>query len=295
MTNTIAQIFSRKTIWLAVVACTIGFFPLRGMSDDEVWVEQAELRRRVIDAFKPPRECKSLHRDNRIWIHRNEQVVILDGYIAQTQVPLELFACPTGTKEHESIVAVFARAQSVHAGLLAIDAKPGSTATFEPFKPATGTTVRIYALWIDNDGKTQGSLAQNWIRRMGTKKPMYWDWVFAGSKIHKDDEGKEHYLGDSGELISVSNFSTSTMDLAVRSEQSNANLLFEAFTERIPRRNTPVRLVITITDEAPYGILELGDDSLNAKEPKHISDQVPESVMQFLVPAKKKTVVDAPK
>ena len=113
---------------------------------------------------------------------------------------------------------------------------------------------------------------------------MYWDWVFAGSKIYKDEDGKEHYLGDSGELISVSNFATSTLDVAVRSEQSNASLIFEAFTERIPPKFTPVRLVLTLTDEPPFGSYETDSDHSkeNKVEPKYLSAKVPDNIMQFL-------------
>ena len=256
----------------------------------------------VNDQFEPPKDGKLLHRENRIWINKDEQVVVLDGYVVQRSVPLELFACPAGTKEHEAVVAVFAKSQLVHAGLLAIGAKAGSTASFEPFKPAHGTTIRAYVLWLDEEGKTKGTLAQNWIRKSGTKKAMSWDWVFAGSKIYKDEEGNEHYLGDSGELISVSNFSTSTMDVAVQSEQSNAALMFEAYTDRIPPRNTPVRLVLTLLDEPPYSETDSDSTTPNSKEakekakddvkedtksdksePKHLTAKVDDTILKMLV------------
>jgi hypothetical protein len=270
---------------LGLLVCWIGLAfvdPRCGFAQEEnAWKSADDLRKMVADRFEEPMDSKSLHRENRIWINRDEQAVILDGYVAQRQVPLELFACPVGTKEHESIVAVFSRPQMVHAGLLAVNAKPGSTVTFEPFKPAHGTTIRIYALWLDESGKTQGTLAQNWIRQAGTKKPMVWDWVFAGSKIYKDEDGKEHYLGDGGELISVSNFNTSTIDVSVKSDQSNANLLFEAFTDHVPAKYTPVRLVLTLTDEAPYAN-EQAEPSKEVKLPKYLSEKVPQNVLKLL-------------
>ena len=282
--------FPNKSWWLRSFGIAIAFAfatcsaVLLHCSADDGWKNSAELQKLIVERFDEPKDCKLLHRENRIWINRDEQVVILDGYVAQREVPLEMFACPVGTKEHESVVAVLARSQLVHAGLLAINAKPGSTATFEPFKPAKGTTVRVYVLWLDSTGKTKGTLAQNWIRRSGTRNSMYWDWVFAGSKIYKDEDGKEHYLGDSGELISVSNFATSTLDVAVRSEQSNASLIFEAFTERIPPKFTPVRLVLTLTDEPPFGSSETDSDHSkeNKVEPKYLSAKVPDNIMQFL-------------
>jgi hypothetical protein len=279
---------SKRTFAVVTIGLLLGpiLCPQSRVHSDDAWVSPEELRVRVSETFDPPKDCKSLHPKNRIWINREDQIVVLDGYVVQRQVPLELFACPTGSKEHEAVVGVLARAQTVHAGLLAINAKPGSPASFEPFKPASGTTVRVYVLWFDSDNKPQGTLAQNWVRRVDNHKPMVWDWVFAGSKIYKDDQGKEHYLGDSGELISVSNFTTSTMDVAVKSEQANANLLFEAFTERIPKRDTPIRLVLTLTDEPPYGSVDVGDDPDKLKEPDHLSEKVPENIMQLLVPGK---------
>ncbi len=271
------------------IACTVVsiFIETKTVhSFDDGWKSKPELQKLVTDRFEEPMDGKPLHRENRIWINRDEQFVILDGYVVQRDVQLELFACPAETKDHEAVVAVFSRAQLVHAGLLAVNAQPGSTATFEPFKPAHGTTIRAYVLWLDDEGKTKGTLAQNWIRKTGTKKSMVWDWVFAGSKIYKDDEGKEHYLGDSGELISVSNFTTSTMDVAVQSEQSNANLVFEAFTERIPPKFTPVRLVLTLSDEPPFSGSEQPPKEPTKQEiaeRKHLTDPVSEKILKLLV------------
>lgn len=274
-----------------LIVFNVAFFGLdaRAQSDD-FWMTTEELRKRVEEAFEVPEDCKALHPKNRIWINRDEQFVIMDGYIVQRDVPLELFACPAGSKEHEAIVAVIARAQNVHAGLLAIGAKPGRPASFDPFKPATGTTVRIYALWLDEEGKKKATIAQNWVRRLDNKKAMTWDWVFAGSQMYKDEEGKTHYLGDSGELISVSNFTTSTMDVAVRSDQANSSLMFEGFTDRIPPRNSPVRLVITLSDDTPFGtdMSEATEKDAKEKEPAFLKEEVPASVLKCLEPKKKK-------
>jgi hypothetical protein len=67
------------------------------------------------------------------------------------------------------------------------------------------------------------------------------------------DTGTEQYLAESGDLICVSNFTTATLDLPIRSSQANSSLLFTAFTDRIPPEQTPVRLVLTVQpdDAAP--------------------------------------------
>lgn len=255
------------------------------VQEEEGWLSREELRARVDKTLPIPKEVRSLHPKNRIWMERNDQVVIADGYIAQQAAQLEMFACPAGTKEHESIVAVFPRSQLVHAGLLAIGAKPGSPAKFEPFQAAKGATIRIYALWYDVKGKRQATIAQKWVRNSRTKENLKSDWVFAGSREYKDEYSKEvQYLADSGELVCVANFGTSTLDLVVESEQANSNLVFDAFTERIPKRNTPVRLVFHLSPDNPHS----ADLDKTSEEPDFLKEPVPDFILKYLVekPAK---------
>ena len=64
-------------------------------------------------------------------------------------------------------------------------------------------------------------------------------WVFAGSGFWKDDEtGQEHYKANAGDLICVSNFPTATLDLPVKSTDSNDDLQFVPFTEHVPAQFT---------------------------------------------------------
>lgn len=203
---------------------------------------------------EPPKslpEPKGLVRMNpkdEVWIDMKKKRVVVGGRIALNRGMLEMFACPKGTKEHESVVSVNALAQTVHAALLAIGAKSGKPAQYDPeYKPASGDVIQVTVLWEDEQGKPHNIQAQQWIRQVKTKKPMSQQWVFAGSGFWKDeDTGREHYLAESGELICVSNFSTATMDVNVESSQSNAGLLFEAWTERIPPLGAPVRLVLEV-------------------------------------------------
>ena len=76
--------------------------------------------------------------------------------------------------------------------------------------------------------------------------PLEHDWIFAGSRIVSDPEtGKEFYVADrSGEIVCVSNFPTALIDLPVESSAENAQLGFEAATENIPAKGTPVRVIL---------------------------------------------------
>jgi hypothetical protein len=157
-----------------------------------------------------------------------------------------MFACPKGTKEHESVVSLNCKAEEVHAGLLAAGGKPGAPVSFNPeYKAASGQTIDVYVLWKDAEGGKHQARAQDWIRDFKTKKAMAHDWVFAGSGFWKDEgTGEQHYKANAGDLICVSNFATAMLDLPVESSQANADLAFEAFSDRIPPRGTKVRVVL---------------------------------------------------
>ena len=157
-----------------------------------------------------------------------------------------MFACPRGTKEYESVVAVDSSAQLVHTGLLAIGAKPGSPMQFDPkYVPAQGPIIDVTVEWFDENGQLRSQPAQDWVRHVPTGKALEHDFVFGGSGFWEDPEsGQRFYRAEGGELICVSNFSTATLDLPIASTQDNTNLMFNAFTERIPALGTPIRLIL---------------------------------------------------
>ncbi|WP_166831505.1 YdjY domain-containing protein [Thalassoroseus pseudoceratinae] len=75
------------------------------------------------------------------------------------------------------------------------------------------------------------------------------DWVFCGSGFYVvpdgPDKGKRIYQAESGDFICVANFATAMIDVGVESSASGSgNLLYEAWTERIPPKDTIVTLEI---------------------------------------------------
>jgi len=187
-----------------------------------------------------------LSKTGDVWLDTKRKAVVVDGQVCLREGQLEMFACPKGTKEHESIVSLNCRAQEVHAGLLAAGAKPGSPVSFQPeYKPATGQIIDVYVLWKDAAGEKRQVRAQDWIKDTKTQKAMTYDWVFAGSGFWKDQEtGQEYYRANDGDLICVSNFTTAMLDLPVASSQANDELMFEAFAQHVPPRGTKVRMVL---------------------------------------------------
>ncbi len=189
---------------------------------------------------------KKITKDHDVYLDLKRKAVVIDGEVCLREGQLEMFACPKGTKEHESVVSLNCTAEQAHAALLAVGAAPGTTVMFNPeYKPATGPIIDVWVLWLGEKGEKHKVRAQEWVKNAKTEKEMSFDWVFAGSGFWTDeDTGKVHYMANSGDLICVSNFNTATLDLPVESSQANASLLFTAFTERIPPRGTKIRVVM---------------------------------------------------
>jgi hypothetical protein len=211
---------------------------------------QARLAK-VEKTFGDPPNLKRLAEKDRIWVDVKKHLVVVDGYVAIRNGQLEMFACPAGTKEHESVVGLFSKAKYVHTALLAAGARTGKPVQWEPkFEPPSGSEIEIYALWFDNEGKKQAIDARKWVRQLG-KDTLQVNWVFAGSSLWKDpDTGEERYMAESGDMVCLSNFTTAMLDIPIQSSQANSGLLFVANTDRIPPEGTPVRLVFKVVKPA---------------------------------------------
>ncbi len=80
-------------------------------------------------------------------------------------------------------------------------------------------------------------------------------WVFAGSAFYeekKDGQTIRYYQAEGGDVICVANFPTAMLDINRKSSASGEdNLLYEAWTERIPPIGTEVTIeLIPVTDKA---------------------------------------------
>jgi hypothetical protein len=192
-------------------------------------------------------ELRRLSPTEEVWIDRDRKEVVVGGVVALDDGPIEVFACPEKTKEHEAVVAARSSARLIHAALLAIGLEPGSPVRFRPdYEPARGPAVAVRMRWTDEAGAVQECRAQEWVRDARTGAPLAAEWVFAGSGWwHDPRDGTASYLADAGELVCVSNFSTAMLDLPIESSQANDALLFEAFAERVPPTGTPVEMILS--------------------------------------------------
>ncbi|MFN7766924.1 MAG: YdjY domain-containing protein [Planctomycetaceae bacterium] len=87
--------------------------------------------------------------------------------------------------------------------------------------------------------------AISFFHERGQSRGMRADWVFVGSVLGVDETtGEKSYAAEEGQYICVSNFPTAMIDIALRSSDQAAELAFEAWTEKIPPKGTPVTLEI---------------------------------------------------
>ena len=260
------------------IACTFLMFACIAGGKTAAQYESREVRQaRVEKTFADPPNMKRLAQKDRVWVDVKKHLVVVDGYIALRQGQLEMFACPSGTKEHESVVGVLAKAQQVHAALLAAGARVGKPVQWEPtFVPPSGGEIEIHVLWFDKEGKKQAIDARKWVKHMGTDKTLEVNWVFAGSGLWKDpDTGEQRYLAESGDLVCLSNFTTATLDIPIQSSQANSGLLFAANTDLIPPEGTPVRLVFKVvqpeTSKADSAPATTGNTSSDKKPSANVA------------------------
>jgi hypothetical protein len=169
------------------------------------------------------------------------------GFVAEVclrEGPLEVFLCKQGTKEHEAILRSEFDARKVHELLLLAGATPGTPtqfidpATNEPkFKAATGTPVRVLVHYRKG-GKTHTHPAQEWVWNSAKKRPLEANhWVFAGSVLLKDPDRPDappFYAANSGEVIALSNFPYSMLEVPMEISKDDAQLNYEAKSDRIP-------------------------------------------------------------
>lgn len=199
-------------------------------------------------AMDPPPGTRCLDPERPVWVDPEAEKVFVDGTVVLREGFLEMFACPRGTKEHESVVAVDCKAMVLHTALLAIGAEPGKPVRYQPeYRPPSGDEIEVGLEWIDEHGAKQSARAQDWVRHSKTGKAMQLPFVFAGSVFQTDAAtGRRHYLAEQGDLICVSNFGDAMLDVPAPSSKSNDALWYEPFTEHIPPVDTPVRLVLRV-------------------------------------------------
>lgn len=223
-----------------------------GANDENRRDAEARTRRAVEETVSAtvdePEKLRRLDKTAPIWVSSDRKRVVLGGVVCLREGPLEFFACRRGSKEHESVVSLDVAPHLICAALLAVGAKQGKPAKFDPeFVPPTGEEIEIELRWRDAASETVRKVrAQETVRVAETGREMTAPWVFTGGLFGVDAEGKKYYLANvTGEIFGVSNFPGSVLDVPFESSSDNALLTFEANTDKIPPTGTPTALILT--------------------------------------------------
>ncbi len=198
--------------------------------------------------YDDPSSLKKLDKTAPIWVSKDRKRVALGGEVCLREGLLEFFACRRDSKEHESIVSLDVPPHLIHASLLAIGAKQGAPAKYDPvFVAPTGEEIEIEVLWTDEkSGGIVKRRAQELVLENESGETMRASWVFTGGLFGVDPDGKKYYLANvTGEVIGVSNFPGSVLDVPFESSSDNASLSYAPNAKNIPPVGTKVLLLLS--------------------------------------------------
>lgn len=95
-----------------------------------------------------------------------------------------------------------------------------------------------------DDDEYQKAIEEFYVKSQS--QPVTVDFVFTGSHMTKrTEEGPEFYAAEDGYLICVANFASATIDVKAASSASDGNRSYEAKSDIVPPRNTPVILEVS--------------------------------------------------
>lgn len=201
-------------------------------------------------------------------INLPQRCVDVDATLCLAQGGLELVVCTKNSKEHESIVAIDAKAMHVHTALLLLGAKAGNPAMRKPMDgkngedgrwidvPPSGDPVDVFLVFKNPNGKMVEHPINDFIVQStsdsdpgGTTtsdKPIKFPthtFIFAGSILAGEGAGPRHYLSDeSGDVISLVTFGDELLCLPDFHSQDNSELMWEVDSTNLPPVGTKIVL-----------------------------------------------------
>lgn len=212
-----------------------------------------------------------------ITIDAKNKRVDVDATVTLDQGLLEVIACTNDSREHESIVVVKAAPTHIHAALLLLGAKNGHPAMAKPTNeaqtefvhlPPRGDPISVSMVIKDEKGKETERPISDFIEQadrgfneLDTEpeqkkkeeaddpKEIFKAFVFAGSHVFEDDDGKRHYLADfNGNVISISTFGDEVLCLPWVQSKNNGDLVWQVNDKHLPKVGTAVKLRLTVLD-----------------------------------------------
>ena len=247
----LAMKLPRVSIHVILFAALLASRSAAGADEAESPPKPRDLGPPLVDNVK---ELKQLGK-NAAWLDPKNKQIVLVGETCRAGYGLE-FLVTTRQRAYESVIVIDPHREpnkptvfeQIQASMLLLGAKPGHPAYYdsktEKTTVADGDEVAIEVRWKDKNGKTQSADARTWIRDVKTKKSPTMNWVFAGSLMVKDEEGKNHFLGNYGDFICVLNNPHAMFDLPIVSTSAIDSRLFEGNADAMPPPETPVTIIL---------------------------------------------------
>jgi hypothetical protein len=215
----------------------------------------------------PSGKLVPLNKQETVLLDAEGKRLVLKGEVCLREGLLEMLACLKQTKEHESILSVATKAQTVHAGLLALGAEPGEGVRFIPeFRPPTGQKIDIVLTWKDEEGKLHRAPAQSWVRH-ATRRYFIEPLARLPAEVKLPDDKNLKYDEKRGEMLWYGPMSEEDRDLFLSLSKDRAyQKVIRSFFEQTKLREMKADFVFTgsafFTDEKTgeqYYQAEAGD------------------------------------
>lgn len=173
--------------------------------------------------------------------------VEVEGEVILRKGELELFAyakAPT-PKEHESVLLLRSRPESIYHALGLIGLKPGHPVSYDwqtqTITPAAGDAVDVLVRY-ELEGEEIEASACEWMWDLNRQRPMARQhWLFAGSTRMEDGQ---FFADIDGTVVTVVNFDSALLALPELHSESDSSLWLAAHSDAIPAIGTPVTLIL---------------------------------------------------
>ena len=256
-----------------IAAMLMVLFMMRAASEV---TEQPDETKGGSPAVKNPAPKKTATRKNLkmpgLVINLEKRCVDVEGVVSLDEGMLELVACTRGGKDHESIITLLARPLHIHTALIALGARNGNPAMHRQvgeqdkrwvYVPPRGDPIEVYLVLKNKEGKDVEHPISDFVSRTengydggdgdedGEVERFPHTFLFAGSQLVKNEQGKHQYLADlSGNVISISTFGDEVLCLPGTHSKENGALVWEVNAKKLPKVGSNVILRLRPEDNS---------------------------------------------
>lgn len=181
--------------------------------------------------------------DRGVRIDRKANQIHVSGTVNMQRGLVEVFACTSEGKTHESVLAIDCVPSALNAAFLALGYKPGSPVKYgtERYELPTGEPVWITVEWKTPSGETKRVRAEQLVFDRSTESAMAtMAWVYVGSHMQSGpDPKKPTFAADAiKSLVTTYHDPTSIVENPLDSGQDDT--IFFANDKVLPAQKTPV-------------------------------------------------------